>query len=537
MIRDLINTGSNGDRAAGVSRETPVHWLSLHQVRDNPYQPRQHYDAEHILNLALSIKQLKRELPATKGLQQLPLARLGLVAPDGSFDAAARTLYSEPLGLRKLAGNYNAAAQLMFGHSRLRAWRVLRWGLGILLSKSAGGLRELGIDIELPDSYNQEFETRYAELMEPDKDYGELPLALGFALDFDMWRHAITENSQRKNINAIEEAQTMARAQAEFGLTDEQAGAPFGYARSTAANKMRLLKLPEGIQHDIATGVLTERHGRELLRLAEHKEQMIDAYTKARKQGKTVAQLAQDVNWRAEALHKEHEKQRQLAVARAILEAGWTPPGSTEPLPADRICNIESGYLMTFFDPNEGQSRGLLDQRLCGSHCKCCVLAYDEWGSHVGQMLCPDAERAPRIGLACAGDYEVRKAKRLELEKIGASELSAAEQAKAEAEARRQAQLAELQSERRQHWEQALATMDVAMLWQDMRLWRQLARIASYSWTHLVGKGVTIAEFQQALLEELYKNTERWDKDLGGYVPDAGELDQLIAALTGWSDE
>lgn len=514
---------ANPNGAGTVSRETPVFWLPLERVRDNPYQPRQHYDAEHILNLALSIKQIKRELPASKGLQQLPLARLGTLAADGEFDAIPRLLYGEPLELRRLVGQHDTVAQLMFGHSRLRAFRVLRWGLGILIGKSAG---ELGVDIELPDSYSQEFETRYAELMEPDQDYAAIPLQLGFALDIAMWQHAITENSQRKNINAIEEAQTMARAQAEFGLTDEEAGRPFGYARSTAANKMRLLKLPADVQRDIAAGKLTERHGREMLRLADDPKQLSEVHKSAIEHGRTVAQLTQDVSWRAEQIKSKQEKERQLTVARAILADGWTPPGSQEPLPADRV-----GGSHYFFDTED--ERAILASGLCGSHCQCCVLGYRNYRSE--EMVRPDAERAPGVGLGCAGGWEAINPKRAALRKlqseaqIGPNE---AERQIAEEKAQKAARVVDLRREAQAKWDKALAKFDKAALWQDIRLWRLIFEEFLYSYGSMAKEAQSITEFQQMVFDQLLKSTRQYDRELGDYVPDPARLDRLIAALT-----
>lgn len=539
MIRGLINTG-NGEQpptSPTVSQETSLHWLPLHQVQDNPYQPRQHYDAEHILNLALSIKQLKSELPATRGLQQIPLARLGHLSSAGEFDAAPRLLYSDPAALRRLAGQQSAIAQLMFGHSRLRAWRVLTMGLAqfdpeLLINKVGPPPmtpRNYGIDIDL--SSLDGWQATYAELMQPDEDYNQFPVTLGFALDMAMWQHAITENSQRKNINAIEEAATMARAQSEFGLTDEQAGKPFGYARSTAANKMRLLKLPAAVQRDIAAGKLSERHGRELLRLGDDQERLKKTYEYALKKGQTVAQLTESVNWEAKILKDEQEKEREIEVAHELLDAGWTPPGSRRQLPADRFG---SGYPSFFAGADD---KRMLTSGLCGSQCECCVLSYK--GYFTDDMVRPDAERAPHIGLACAGDFTVRKAKQEAWAAmkqaggpLGAVEASEAERQAAEMRAQRKAKVEALNRQGREKWERVLAKVDRAALWQDMRFWRVAMASLRFGWDTLCEHARTIDELQQALLDRLYTNMRTYDRDLEANIPDVAKLDQMIVALT-----
>lgn len=535
MLRDLIRTeetSPNGSTPAGVSRETPIFWLPLERIQDNPYQPRQHYDAEHVLNLALSIKQLKKELPASRGLQQLPLARLGTLGNDGVFDAAPRLLYGEMLELRRLVGQPGTVAQLMFGHSRLRAWRVLANGLAqfeLLINQVDGGLRELGIDIDLmsvPD-----WQTRFADLMEPDSDYASMPLTLGFALDLDMWRHAITENSQRKNINPIEEAAAMQRAQTEFGLTDEEAGRPFGYARSTAANKMRLLSLPAEVQQDIVVGKLTERHGRELLRLASDPKELAEAHKDAVTRAKTVAQLTGDVNYRAKQLAEKQHERKQTEAAQAALDAGWTPPGSTEPLPADRLQpDPHISYSVSFFDLERSDNKALLEQGVCGSHCECCVLAFNKWGHGTKTMCSP--EGVEKFGLACKDHERLRQ--QFDKLQTAAIELTEAERRAAEERAQKLAKAEELNREGRAKWEAAVAKMDKTTQWQDVYFWQVVgSEIPGWRLEALARNATTIQDLHQRLLDNMYEGVRGYSSDVGEIVPDQGDLERLISALTG----
>ena len=108
---------------------TVITEVSLGRILDNPYQPRAFYDAEHILGLALSIKRHKSQLAATRGLQQLPLARVGVAGNHGEFVAAAAQMYANGQAARTIATKRSAAVQLLFGHSRLRAFMVLELGL------------------------------------------------------------------------------------------------------------------------------------------------------------------------------------------------------------------------------------------------------------------------------------------------------------------------------------------------------------------------------------------------------------------------
>jgi ParB family chromosome partitioning protein len=84
---------------------------------------------------------------------------------------------------------------------------------------------------------------------------------------------ALVENIQREDLNAIEEAQAYRRLAEEFGLTQDAIAAAVGKDRSTVANTMRLLRLPEEVQHEVAGGRLTGGHARALLALADAAEQ------------------------------------------------------------------------------------------------------------------------------------------------------------------------------------------------------------------------------------------------------------------------
>ncbi|RQD73903.1 MAG: nucleoid occlusion protein [Candidatus Syntrophonatronum acetioxidans] len=84
---------------------------------------------------------------------------------------------------------------------------------------------------------------------------------------------ALIENLQRENLHYMEEAQGYHRLIEEFGLTQEVLAQRLGKSQSTIANKLRLLKLPEGVKENIKAGDLTERHARALLKLEEERAQ------------------------------------------------------------------------------------------------------------------------------------------------------------------------------------------------------------------------------------------------------------------------
>jgi ParB family chromosome partitioning protein len=84
---------------------------------------------------------------------------------------------------------------------------------------------------------------------------------------------ALIENIQRENLNPMEESLGYQRLTEEFGMTQEQVAAAVGKDRSTVANLLRLLRLPEEIRAELSAGTLTVGHTRALLALPDAKDQ------------------------------------------------------------------------------------------------------------------------------------------------------------------------------------------------------------------------------------------------------------------------
>jgi ParB family chromosome partitioning protein len=80
---------------------------------------------------------------------------------------------------------------------------------------------------------------------------------------------ALIENVQRTDLNGIEEAEAYKKLIEKFGYTQEETAKRVGKQRSTVANMLRLLKLPDTIREDIVNGLLTEGHGRALVKLVD----------------------------------------------------------------------------------------------------------------------------------------------------------------------------------------------------------------------------------------------------------------------------
>ncbi|MCA8976472.1 MAG: ParB/RepB/Spo0J family partition protein [Planctomycetes bacterium] len=112
---------------------------------------------------------------------------------------------------------------------------------------------------------------------------------------------ALVENVQREDLNALEKAQAFKQLQATLGGTQEEVAKKVGLERSTVANFVRLLDLPEAIQALVSRGTLSMGHARALLGLVDRDllEQVADAAIRG---GWSVRALEQHVREANEAM-------------------------------------------------------------------------------------------------------------------------------------------------------------------------------------------------------------------------------------------
>lgn len=172
--------------------------LTEMQVTDlvaNPNQPRKHFDADALAELAASLKE--------HGVLQ-PL--LVSQAPEGGYLVIA-------------------------GERRLRAARL-------------AGLATVPVVIREQLDNGQDLEL------------------------------ALVENLQRRDLTPLEEARAYAQLRDQFRLVQREIAARVGVERSTVANALRLLKLPEEVQELIEDGRLSAGHARSILALAGDRERI-----------------------------------------------------------------------------------------------------------------------------------------------------------------------------------------------------------------------------------------------------------------------
>jgi ParB family transcriptional regulator, chromosome partitioning protein len=79
---------------------------------------------------------------------------------------------------------------------------------------------------------------------------------------------ALVENLQREDLNPIDEALAYRRLADDFQLKQEDIASAVGKDRASVANYLRLLKLPDEVRNEVASGRLSMGHARALLALA-----------------------------------------------------------------------------------------------------------------------------------------------------------------------------------------------------------------------------------------------------------------------------
>jgi len=90
----------------------------------------------------------------------------------------------------------------------------------------------------------------------------------------EMLELSLIENLQREDLNPIDTARGYKRLLEECHLSQQQLAQKIGKDRSSIANTLRLLNLPEEVQRIISSGKLSEGHARAILSLSSEKEKI-----------------------------------------------------------------------------------------------------------------------------------------------------------------------------------------------------------------------------------------------------------------------
>ena len=84
---------------------------------------------------------------------------------------------------------------------------------------------------------------------------------------------ALIENIQRSDLNPIEEAEAYQKLIEMHNYTQDQVAKKVGKQRTTIANALRILKLPDEIKKQLSEGIITPGHARAILSLEDSIDQ------------------------------------------------------------------------------------------------------------------------------------------------------------------------------------------------------------------------------------------------------------------------
>ena len=141
--------------------------------------------------------------------------------------------------------------------------------------------------------------------------------------DRDLLALALVENLQRSDLNPVEEAEGYSQLITEFGHTQQTVASMVGRDRSTVANMLRILQLPDKVRQMIRDGLLSSGQARPLLALADEAR---------------IVELAREVVSKSLSARDVEQRVRSVPQQRASSKRGR--PQKTDSRPAE-IRSIE----------------------------------------------------------------------------------------------------------------------------------------------------------------------------------------------------
>ncbi len=131
----------------------------------------------------------------------------------------------------------------------------------------------------------------------------QIPAYIREVDDTTLHAMALVENIQREDLNAIEISLGMQRLVDECGLTQEALAERLGKKRSTVANYLRLLNLPEEVQYALKGGIISMGHAKALVAV-ESKAKQLSLLKRCIKSNLSVRQLEDLVRLSSEKKQK-----------------------------------------------------------------------------------------------------------------------------------------------------------------------------------------------------------------------------------------
>lgn len=134
--------------------------------------------------------------------------------------------------------------------------------------------------------------------------------------DRELLELALVENLQRSDLDPLEEAEAYLALQERFSLSQDEVATRVGKARTTVANSLRLLRLPEEIRDMIAAGLLTAGQARPLLGL-ESADAQIALARRATDEGLSARDLEREAAGAKEPVKKQAKVAKPIEVNTA----------------------------------------------------------------------------------------------------------------------------------------------------------------------------------------------------------------------------
>ncbi len=147
----------------------------------------------------------------------------------------------------------------------------------------------------------------------------QVPIVIRRTTDKEALELALIENIQREDLNCLETALAYYQLVQDFNLTQDDLAERMGKDRSSVANHLRLLKLPQPVQTSLRDGLLTFGHGKALAGVEG---------------ADVVEKLAWDVvdkKWSVRELENRIQLLKNLAAGRATA-SDEAPDTSLEPV-------------------------------------------------------------------------------------------------------------------------------------------------------------------------------------------------------------
>lgn len=160
----------------------------------------------------------------------------------------------------------------------------------------------------------------------------EIPAIIKEIDDKTLLTLALVENLQRTDLNPIEEGEGYHRLSHDFGLTQQQIAETVGKDRTTIANMLRVLQLPESARKLLQEGKLTMGHAKVLLGL-DDSDKIVNLANEIVREGVSVRELEQRL--------------RQVAGAPKAGKAGRPRSGDRQSPEVREIQNRLRRFLQT----------------------------------------------------------------------------------------------------------------------------------------------------------------------------------------------